>query len=80
MYKRQLLLDQHDGPGTILNLQIDTASPLGWGMAPETFGFYMNSPFFELSEGFNSQKARVVARYPNTGVAASGYLKGERCV
>jgi hypothetical protein len=75
--KRTMLVDQHDGPGTILNLQIDTASPLGWGMAPETFGFYMNSPFFELSEGFNSQKARVVARYPNTGVAASGYLKGE---
>jgi hypothetical protein len=75
--KRTMLLDQHDGPGTILNLQIDTASPLGWGMAPATFGFYMNSPFFELSEGFNSQRVRVVARYPNTGVAASGYLKGE---
>jgi hypothetical protein len=75
--KRTMLLDQHDGPGTILNLQIDTASPLGWGMAPSTFGFYMNSPFFELSEGSNSQKVRVVARYPNTGVAASGYLKGE---
>jgi len=75
--KRSMLADQHEGPGTILNLQVDTASRLGWGMAPETFGFYMNSPFFELSEGFNSQKARVVARYPNIGVAASGYLKGE---
>jgi hypothetical protein len=75
--KRGMLLEQHDGPGTILNLQVDTSSPLGWGMAPATFGFYMNSPFFELSEGFNSQKARVVARYPNTGVTASGYLKGE---
>jgi Zinc carboxypeptidase len=75
--KRTMLLDQHDGPGTILNLQIDTAGPMGWGMAPTAYGFYMNSPFFELSEGFNSQKARVVARYPSTGVAASGYLKGE---
>jgi len=75
--KRTVLLDQHDGPGTILNLQIDTAYPLGWGMAPASFGFYMNSPFFELGEGFNPQKVHVVARYPNTAVAASGYLKGE---
>jgi hypothetical protein len=75
--KRGMLADQHDGPGTILHLQVDSVSRLGWGMAPETFGFYTNSPFFELSEGFNSQKARVVARYPNIGVAASGYLKGE---
>ena len=75
--KRTMLLDQHDGPGTIVNLQIDTASPLGWGMAASAFGFYMNSPFFELSDGYNSQKVHVVARYPNTGVAASGYLKGE---
>jgi hypothetical protein len=74
--KRTMLLDQHDGPGTILNLQIDTANPLGWGMAPAAFGFYMNSPFFDLSDG-NSQRVHVIARYPNTGVAASGYLKGE---
>ena len=75
--KRSMLPDQHDGPGTILNLQVDTASPLGFGMAPATFGFYMNSPFFDVSDSFGSQKVRVVARYPNTGVAASGYLKGE---
>ncbi len=75
--KRGILPDQHDGPGTILNLQVDTASPLGWGMAPAAFGFYLNSPFFDVSEGFGAQKARVVARYPNVSVAASGYLKGE---
>jgi len=75
--KRTVPLDQHDGPGTILNMQIDTTHPMGWGMAQETFGFYMNSPFFELSEGFSHQKVHVVARYPNVGVTASGFLKGE---
>jgi hypothetical protein len=75
--KRTVPPDQHDGPGTILNLQIDTTHPMGWGMAQETFGFYMNSPFFELNEGFSHQKVRVVARYPNVGVTASGFLKGE---
>ncbi len=75
--KRGILPEQHDGPGTILNLQVDTANPLGWGMAPATFGFYLNSPFFDVAEGFGGQKVRVVARYPNVGVTASGYLKGE---
>jgi glutamine amidotransferase-like uncharacterized protein len=40
-------------------------------------GFYINSPFFQLMEGFSSQKVSVVARYPNTGVNASGWLRGE---
>ena len=46
-------------------------------MPPETYGFYNNSPFFSLLEGFSSQKTTIVARYPNTDVVASGWLKGE---
>ena len=41
------------------------------------YGFYMNSPFFSVVEGFASQRATVVARYPNTDVLASGWLRGE---
>ena len=70
--KRGILPEQHDGPGTILNLQVDTASPLGWGMAPATFGFYLNSPFFDVTEGFGTQKVRVVARYPNVSARGLG--------
>ena len=69
--------DQHFAPGTIVNLQVDTSHPVGWGVAPETTGFYINSPFFQLVEGFSSQKVSVVARYPNTEVRASGWLRGE---
>ena len=65
------------GNGTIVNQQVDTAHPLGRGMAAETWGYYINSPFFQLTEGFSSMKASVVARYPNTGVNASGWLRGE---
>src|SRR5581483_189305 len=75
--KRGLTRDQHFAPGTILRLEVDTQHPLGYGVAPNTFGFYINSPFFQLVEGFNSQRASVVARYPNTNVVASGWLKGE---
>ena len=75
--KDGLSRDEHFAPGTILNVEVDNASPMGFGMPPETTGFYNNSPFFSLLEGFSSQKLSVIARYPNSDVVASGWLKGE---
>jgi hypothetical protein len=75
--KRGLTRDQHFAPGTILRIQVDKTNPLGLGMPAESYGFYNNSPFFALVEGFSSQKASVVARYPNSDIVASGWLKGE---
>jgi hypothetical protein len=75
--KRTTTREQHFAPGAIVNLQIDTTHPLGRGMPAETWGFYINSPFFQLTEGFASQRATVAARYPNTAVNASGWLRGE---
>jgi hypothetical protein len=69
--------EQHYAPGTIVNVEIDTTHPIGYGVAARTYGFYNNSPFFNLVEGFASQKVSVVARYPNNEVVASGWLKGE---
>ena len=75
--KRGLTRDQHFAPGTIVRLQVDPASPIGFGMPPDTFGFYNNSPFFTIGDGFASQTASVVARYPNTDIVGSGWLRGE---
>jgi hypothetical protein len=75
--KRGLSREQHFAPGTILRIQVDTTHPIGFGLPEETFGFYNNSPFFALTEGFSSQKASIVARYPNAEVVGSGWLKGE---
>ena len=75
--KRTTTREQHFAPGTIVNLQVDTAHPVGRGMAAETYGFYIDSPFFQTMEGFSSHKLSVVARYPNTEVRASGWLRGE---
>ncbi|MGC4085479.1 MAG: hypothetical protein QM736_25990 [Vicinamibacterales bacterium] len=75
--KRALRRDQHFAPGTILRIQVDTTHPLGYGMAADTYGFYNNSPFFTLVDGFNANKASVIARYPNEEVVASGWLRGE---
>jgi len=75
--KRGLTRDQHFAPGAILHVEVDTQNPLGYGVASDTYGFYINSPFFQLTEGFTSQHTAVIARYPNTNVLASGWLKGE---
>jgi Zinc carboxypeptidase len=75
--KRGLARDQHFAPGTILKLEVDIQHPLGYGTAASTYGFYVNSPFFSIVEGFASQRTNVIARYPNTGVVASGWLRGE---
>jgi len=75
--KRGLTRDQHFGPGTIVRLQVDTTSAIGFGMPPDTFGFYNNSPFFTIGDGFASQKVSVVARYPNIDIVGSGWLRGE---
>ena len=75
--KRTTNREQHFAPGTIVNLQIDTWHPIGRGMPESTWGYYINSPFFQLTEGFSSQKISVVARYPNSQANASGWLRGE---
>ncbi len=75
--KRGLTRDQHFAPGTVVRVEVDASHPIGAGMAAVTYGFYNNSPFFALTEGFSSQKLSVVARFPNTHVVASGWLRGE---
>jgi hypothetical protein len=75
--KRTYTRDQQFAPGAIVNLQVDPQSPIGRGVAPDTWGFYINSPFFQLTESFASQKVNVAARYPNAKVNASGWLRGE---
>ena len=75
--KNDLTREQHFAPGTILRIEVDAKHPIGFGMAESTYGFYNNSPFFSLVEGFASQRSTVVARYPNSDIVASGWLRGE---
>ena len=75
--KRTLSRDEHFAPGTIVRVQVDPSSPLGLGLPAETWGFYNSSPFFVLTEGFASLKTTVAVRYPNAGIVASGWLRGE---
>jgi len=64
-------------PGSIVNLQADIRHPLAWGMEPDTHGYFISNPFFEVSAAFPSQEVSVAVRYPNEGLRASGWLRGE---
>jgi hypothetical protein len=75
--KRGLRREEHFAPGAIVRIQVNTTHPLGAGMASESYGFYNNSPFFSLTDADANQKATAIARYPDSGVLASGWLKGE---
>jgi len=64
-------------PGSIVNLQVDPQHPLAWGMPPSTHGFFSRNPFFDVGAPFPSQEVTVAVRYPNEGIQASGWLRGE---
>jgi len=72
-----LSTDEFLVPGTIVNLQADSQHPLAWGMASETHGFFSRNPFFDVGAPFPSQDVTVAVRYPNGGLRASGWLRGE---
>ena len=59
-------------PGSLLNIALDTKSPLAYGMPAEITLWSEGSPTWEAPEG------EVVARYPSRGVLASGWLLGEK--
>ncbi|MFQ5739666.1 MAG: M14 metallopeptidase family protein [Acidobacteriota bacterium] len=67
-------------PGSILKIQSDPDHPLAWGMPPTSYGYFIRSPVFTLSDGFRSQRASVAVRYPNQDLKASGWTHGEELI
>jgi hypothetical protein len=59
-------------PGSLLNVSLDTKSPLAYGMPEKITLWSEQSPAWELDG------AGVVARYPSEKVLASGWLLGEK--
>jgi hypothetical protein len=59
-------------PGSLLNVSLDTKSPLAYGM-PEKITLWS-----EQSPAWEGVDAGVVATYPASGVLASGWLLGEK--
>ena len=60
-------------PGSLLNVKLDTRSPLAYGMPAEFAAWSEHSPAWET-------ELPVVARYPDSGLLASGWLVGEKVI
>jgi hypothetical protein len=61
-------------PGSLLNATLDTRDPLAFGLPGNIAIWGEDSPAWEVPAG---SKDRVIARYPNDHVLASGWLLGE---
>ena len=59
-------------PGSLLNVSLNTKSPLAYGMPAEITLWSEGSPAWDAPDN------QVVARYPAQGVLASGWLLGEK--
>jgi len=62
-------------PGSLLNVTLEAAHPLAYGLPREIAVWSEGSPAWELPQG---SAARVAARYPPSGILASGWLLGEK--
>jgi hypothetical protein len=63
-------------PGSILRLDVDTASPLARGLARDADAYFINSSAFDVTG--DDKSVRVVARYSGRDVLRSGWLLGEK--
>lgn len=62
-------------PGSLLNVTLEAGHPLTYGLPSQIAIWSEGSPAWEEPEG---SPARVLARYPNAGILASGWLLGEK--
>lgn len=60
-------------PGSLLNLRLDTRSPLAYGVPADLAVWSEASPAWETS-------LPAVARYPDSNLLASGWLEGESVI
>ena len=60
-------------PGSLLNVTLDTSSPLAYGVPAELAIWSEHSPAWDT-------QLPAVARYPDSGLLASGWLVGEKVI
>jgi len=65
-------------PGVLLQVMIDTAHPIGWGMPEKAAAFFSRSPAFRTSIPFGNLNRTIVAQYPEELLLLSGWMIGEK--
>src|SRR5437588_8162834 len=61
-------------PGSILRIDVDTASPIARTMSKETDAYFINSSAFETTD---KDRVHIIAWYAKDNVLRSGWLLGE---
>jgi hypothetical protein len=70
-------------PGSILRVRMDNKHPVGYGMPERVSGYFTRSQAFEVTKPSEkdskdkSFKTEVVARYADTVLLESGWIRGE---
>ncbi len=66
-------------PGSTLNVRVDNANPLAYGMPPDALVLVLGgSPAFEILPGEFNERYEVVVRYADRNLLQSGWLLGEK--
>ncbi len=64
-------------PTSLLNVEVDDATPIGWGMPRRAAAMFASSLAFDTWAPNPEWDRKVVASYPEKNVLASGWLLGE---
>ncbi len=66
-------------PGSLVRLEVDPSDPVGWGMDREVAACFVKSQAFEPVPSADGQSSQMtsVARYADSGVLMSGWMRGE---
>ncbi len=65
-------------PGSILRTQMDSSSPLAFGVEKESIAWFENSPAFEVTD---ASAAKVIARYlESENPLLSGWILGDKLI
>ena len=64
-------------PGSVVQLQVDTRSPLANGLSEDTAAYFTNSSAFEIAQ---DAKVTSVAKYAAKNALLSGWMLGEKYV
>jgi Zinc carboxypeptidase len=74
----RLKREDYSVPGTLVNLEVDPADPIGYGMPAKTVAWYSNGPVFATAIPGAYVGRTVVARFPAhpDQIVASGWADG----
>jgi len=67
-------------PGSLLEMTMDPAHPVGYGMENEFTGFFTSSQAFEITRGADSDQITVVSEFGNEDLLVSGWIRGEKII